>query len=71
MRNDNLRRARKRIKQLQRDYEAGKLTLKPLVQRLRSWEAHPMHGDTYRLRRRVFDAYGFKQRNGAEAKGEQ
>jgi len=63
VRNDNLRRARKRIKQLQRDYERGNITLKPLVQRLRSWEAHLMHGDTYRLRRRLFDAYGFKRRD--------
>jgi hypothetical protein len=45
VRSDNLRRARIRMKQLQRDYEGGSITLKPLVQRLRSWEAHLMHGD--------------------------
>ncbi|WP_346294103.1 RNA-directed DNA polymerase [Sphaerothrix gracilis] len=34
VRNDNLRRARRRMKQLQQDYETGKITLQPLVQRL-------------------------------------
>ena len=62
VRNDNLRRARKRMKWLQREYEVGNITLKPLVQRLQSWEAHLLHGDTYRLRGRVFGAYGFKRK---------
>jgi retron-type reverse transcriptase len=60
VRNDNLRRARRRMKQLQHDYETGLITLKPLVQRLQSWEAHLMHGDTHRLRRQLFDAYSFR-----------
>lgn len=60
VRNDNLRRARRRMKQLQKDYETGTITLKPLVQRLQSWEAHLMHGDTHRLRRKLFDAYSFR-----------
>jgi RNA-directed DNA polymerase len=61
VRNDNLRRARKRMKHLQREYAAGNITLKPLVQRLQSWEAHLMHGDTHRLRRKLFDAYPFRR----------
>jgi RNA-directed DNA polymerase len=59
VRNDNLKRARKRMKVLQRRYEIGDINLKPLVQRLRSWEAHLLHGDTWRLRRRVFDHHVF------------
>lgn len=59
VRNDNLQRARRRMKQLQKDYAAGTISLKPLVQRLQSWEAHLMHGDTYRLRRKLFDHYVF------------
>ncbi len=70
VRSDNLRRARIRMKQLQQDYEGGTITLKPLVQRLRSWEAHLMHGDTHRLRRKLFDAYAFRRKDEAEAKGE-
>lgn len=61
VRNDNLRRARKRMKQLQQDYEAGNISLKPLVQRLQSWEAHLLHGDTYHLRRKIFDHYVFRK----------
>jgi retron-type reverse transcriptase len=53
VRNDNLRRARRRLKVLQRQYEAGEIELAALEQRLRSWEAHLLHGDTYRLRQQV------------------
>lgn len=62
VRNDNLRRARRRIKQLQQDYAVGKISLTPLVQRLQSWEAHLKHSDTYRLRRKVFDHYVFSRK---------
>lgn len=62
VRNDNLRRARKQMKQLQQDYETGDITLKPLIQRLRSWEAHLMHGNTHRLRRKLFDSYVFRRK---------
>ena len=66
VRNDNLRRARRRLKQLQKEYAAGKISLEPLVQRLQSWEAHLLHGDTYRLRRKLFDSYSFQLREERE-----
>jgi retron-type reverse transcriptase len=59
VRNDNLRRARRRIKQLQADYARGEASLKDLIQRLQSWEAHLKHGDTYRLRQDIFSQYTF------------
>ena len=59
VRNDNVRRARRRLKALQRQYAAGDITLEPLVQRLQSWEAHLKHGDTYRLRQKVFERHTF------------
>lgn len=59
VRNDNVRRARRRLKTLQRQYATGDIELEPLVQRLQSWEAHLKHGDTYRLRQRVFDRHTF------------
>lgn len=55
IRTRNLRRARGRLRQLQQDYTAGQLSLAEVVQRLRSWEAHLLHGDTHRLRRDIFD----------------
>lgn len=59
VRSDNLRRSRKRMKALQRLYAAGEIELDELMQRIRSWEAHLLHGDTYRLRRKLFDHYAF------------
>ena len=59
VRNDNLRRSRKRMRELQRQYEAWEIDLDRLVQRLRSWEAHLMHGNTHRLRRKLFDYWVF------------
>lgn len=59
VRNDNLRRARLRLKQLQKDYAQGKITLEKLLQRLQSWEAHLKHGNTYRLRNSIFSQYSF------------
>ncbi len=60
VRNRNLRRARQRLRQLQYDYAAGALSLTDLIQRLRSWEAHLLHGDTQCLRRDIFYKLVFK-----------
>lgn len=59
VRNDNLRRARVRMKQIQKAYDRGKVTLDKVMQRWQSWEAHLKHGDTYRLRRSIFNQYAF------------
>ena len=47
------------MKVLQQLYATGEIDLAGLVQRIRSWEAHLLHGDTYRLRRKLFDCYPF------------
>ena len=54
VRNDNLQRARHRGRHLQQEFTAGTLLLPELIQRLQSWEAHLLHGDTQRLRRQIF-----------------
>ncbi len=59
VRNDNLRRARRRLKQLQADYARGKVSLEKLIERLQSWEAHLEHADTYQLRKDIFNQYIF------------
>ena len=59
VRNDNLRRSRQRLRQMQREYAEGKLPLEKLVERLQSWEAHLKHGDTYRLRQEIFARWSF------------
>ena len=53
VRNDNLRRSRKRLKKIQKDYNQKLISLKQLIQRLQSWEAHLKHGDTYKLRQNI------------------
>jgi len=55
VRASSLRRARRRCRGLQHDFHSGELTLPDLAQRLQCWEAHLQHGDTQRLRRRIFD----------------
>ena len=55
VRNRSLHRARGRLREMQQAYTAGELSLAALVQRLQSWEAHLLHGDTHHLRRDIFD----------------
>ena len=59
VRSENLRRSRRRLKQIQTDYATGKVSLPEVIQSLRSWEAHLQHGDTWQLRQTVFAALGF------------
>jgi RNA-directed DNA polymerase len=40
---------------MQQAYTSGELSLPALTQRLQSWEAHLLHGDTYHLRRDIFN----------------
>lgn len=61
VRNDNLRRARHRLKALQQGYAIGDVALEQWVQRIQSWEAHLLHGDTHRLRRSIFDRLIFSR----------
>lgn len=57
--NSNLRRAPPRLRQLQQDYATGQISLADLQQRVQSWEAHLLHGDTWRLRRNISDSLPF------------
>lgn len=51
---ENLRRARRRLKQLQIDYGSGKIDFQTLNQSMQSWIAHLQHGDTWQLRKQLF-----------------
>lgn len=61
VRNDNLRRARKRLKGMQTAYRRGEKSLNEITQSLRSWIAHLEHGDTWRLRERVFSVFALSK----------
>lgn len=53
VRNENLRRARKRIKLLREKYSDGIITFDEVRQSIQSWMAHLKHGDTYNLRKNI------------------
>jgi retron-type reverse transcriptase len=59
VRNNNLHRARHRNKKLQQNYKQGTIDLKQICQSLQSWEAHLKHGDTWQLRKQIFNALVF------------
>lgn len=54
VRRENLRRGRRRLQQLQVDYASGKISFSDLDHSIQSWLAHLEHGDTWRLRRKLF-----------------
>ena len=61
VRSKNLRRARSRLRRLQKDYVRGQISCQQLTQSLQSWGAHLKHGDTSRLRQDIFDALIFSK----------
>lgn len=54
VRNENLKRARRRLRNLQADFTQGKITIQDVSQSICSWTAHLEHGDTWRLREKTF-----------------
>jgi len=56
VRSDNLRLGRKRLRQMLRDYDEGKIDAQHLTQSTQSWVAHLKHGDTWQLRQRIFSS---------------
>ncbi|NJO63998.1 MAG: RNA-directed DNA polymerase [Richelia sp. RM2_1_2] len=54
VRNNNLHRARRRLKRLQSDYAQGIVDLEKVNQSIQSWFAHLDHGDTWQLRQQIF-----------------
>jgi retron-type reverse transcriptase len=54
-----VRRQRRRLKRLQRDYAAGLLSWREVVLSLQAWNAHAEYGTTWRLRRDVFEQTPF------------
>ena len=56
---DNIKRFKKRLKQLQWLYGVGLLGLNKLTASILSWIAHANHADTYNLRRRILGVTRF------------
>ena len=61
VKSDNLRRARRRMKNLQDDYKNGLKGMDEIGQSIQSWVSHLNYGDTYRLRKDIFRNLVFSQ----------
>lgn len=59
VRQQNLRRGRRRIRRLQTQYAQGKISQEKVIQSLQSWLAHLDHGDTWQLKKRIFSSLVF------------
>jgi len=59
VRNSNLHRGRRRLRRLQQDYAIGTIEWQDVERALTSWMAHLEHGDTWQLRKQIFDSLTF------------
>ena len=61
VRQQNLRRGRRRLRKLQINYAQGKIDWQQVSQSLQSWCAHLDHGDTWQLKNRIFSSLDFRR----------
>ena len=62
VRTESLKRARRRLRLLQARYACYQAGIPEIIQSIQSWEAHLKHGDTWRLRRQIFNSLVFSRR---------
>ncbi len=58
---ENVRQFRRRVRQMQRDYAAWRVSFAAVHQRLMSWIGHARQANTYRLRCDLFDTIRFQR----------
>ncbi len=56
---ENVARMRRRLSRMQRDFARGELSLQEVACQIHSWIGHARHGDTWRLRQRLFNEVVF------------
>jgi retron-type reverse transcriptase len=61
VRTENLRRAKRRLRRMQREYAQGKMREQEVSQSIQSWVAHLEHGDTWKLRQQIFATLVFSR----------
>ncbi len=59
LRQENLRRARRRFRKLQREYQHGQVSLQEVSASIQSWVNHAAQGNTWRLREHIFNHLEF------------
>lgn len=58
---ENVRRFRRRLRRMQRDYADRLISFQKIHQRLMSWIGHARQANTYRLRSEIFDKIAFQR----------
>jgi hypothetical protein len=58
---DNVRRFRRRVRQVQRQYAAREISPDDVRRRLMSWSGHAKQANTYRLRCKLFGRLSFQR----------
>ena len=58
---ENVRRFRRRVRQMQKEYAEGTIDFEKIRQRLMSWVGHARQADTHRLQCRLFDTISFQR----------
>ena len=61
LRSSSVRRARRRLHRLRKDYESGNISWKDVNHSVQSWLGHVKHADTYGLRRTIFSETVFRR----------
>lgn len=61
VRQENLKRARKRLRFMQAEYKRGNVSLAKITMSIQSWIAHIAFGDTWRLREKIFNSLVFSR----------
>jgi retron-type reverse transcriptase len=69
LKKQNLLYMRRKLKRMQTEYQEEDLSIENLSQRIQSWVSHAEHGDTYRIRSRIFSDVVFKRGSAAGAAG--
>ncbi len=59
VKSENLRRAKRRLKQMQVAYEQGTLSLEEIKHSIQSWIAHLEYGNTWKLREKLLSHFNF------------
>ena len=69
LRASNAKRAKRKIRTLQKLYRGGKITPDRVIVAVQSWVAHCKHADTYRLRKKVLEGITLKPKCSSTVQG--
>lgn len=61
LRRDSKRRIKRKLKYFQREYQNGNMDYERIRACVASWIGHAAHGNTYNLRKKIFNKYAFQK----------